>query len=170
VTYILGFLAILILLPLVIVYLPGHKNRLGNIFRIPPVETIDFAKLRKIPKPNQYLVCPQDHCLETPDLTSRVYPVNATKLVAICHKIIMAESDVVEQARDDTALKVDYVQRTHRMRYPDLITVQFLEHPKGQSTIAIYSRSVYGYSDRGVNKARITDWLAKLDKALISET
>jgi hypothetical protein len=166
VTYVLWLLAIIILLPLAIVYLPGHKNRLETIFRIPPVVAVDFTKLKKIPKPNQYLVCPKGHCIETPDLVASTYPVNATKLAATWHGIVMAEPDVAERARDDAALKVDYVQRTVRMRYPDLVTVQFLERPEGQSTIAIYSRSVYGYSDKGVNQARITGWLAKLDKSL----
>ncbi len=33
---------------------------------------------------------------------------------------------------------------------------------KDRSTLAIYSRSVYGRSDFGANEGRITDWLARL--------
>jgi uncharacterized protein (DUF1499 family) len=168
VNYIFSFMAITLLVPFAIVYLPGHKSRLEFILRIPHIKVLDFAKLKKISKPNQYLVCPESECEETPDLASRTYPVNATRLAAIWHSTVMAEPDVVELSRDQAALKIEYVQRTNRMRYPDIITVQFLERPHGQSTIAVFSRSIYGYSDRGVNKVRITDWLAKLDKALIS--
>ncbi len=34
--------------------------------------------------------------------------------------------------------------------------------PSVTGTLAIYSRSVYGRSDFGANKRRITDWLARL--------
>ncbi|MCB1632914.1 MAG: DUF1499 domain-containing protein [Pseudomonadales bacterium] len=33
---------------------------------------------------------------------------------------------------------------------------------EARSTLIIYSRSVYGYSDLGVNKARVNRWLAEL--------
>jgi uncharacterized protein (DUF1499 family) len=56
----------------------------------------------------------------------------------------------------------DYVQRTAYWRLPDIITVRFIETEHGRSTLAVYSRSVYGHSDLGANKARIEAWLAKL--------
>jgi uncharacterized protein (DUF1499 family) len=165
-TYLLGALAIILLLPLAVVYLPGHQYRLEQIFRIPDVVNVDFATLRKTTKPNQYLVCPKGHCSETPDLVARSYNVDASKLAATWHHIMTTELDVEERIRNDATRQIEYVQRTERMRYPDLITVKFLEGTDGQSTIAIYSRSIYGYSDKGVNKVRVTDWLTKLDKAL----
>jgi uncharacterized protein (DUF1499 family) len=51
------------------------------------------------------------------------------------------------------------------MRYPDLITVQFRPLDSTRSTLAIYSRSVYGYSDRGVNQRRVRQWLDRLSEA-----
>jgi hypothetical protein len=168
VTVFLGLLAFIILVPLAFVCLPGHKLRLESLFRLPPVEAIDFTRLKKTTKPNQYLVCPTGLCAETPDLVARVYPVTASKLATTWQSIVLVEANVTERTRDQAMLKMDYVQRTAKIRYPDLITVQFLDRPDGQSTLAIYSRSVYGHSDMGVNKARITSWLAKLDEALTS--
>jgi uncharacterized protein (DUF1499 family) len=165
-TYVLWLLAVIILLPLASIYLPGYQYRMEKIFPAPPVEPIDFTKLRKISKPNQYLVCPRGHCIETPDIIARTYQVDATKLAESWHSIVMAAPDVTERARNDAMGMMEYVQRSNRMRYPDLISVEFITRPEGQSTIAIYSRSVYGYSDDGVNKARITNWLTKLDEAL----
>ncbi len=165
-TFFLSLLALVILLPLALVYLPGHKARLEAIFKVPQAQPIEFATLRKITKPNQFLVCPNGVCTETPDLVAKDYPVDAATLAAAWHKMAMAKPDMAELGRDDSARKVDYVQRTARMRYPDLITVQFYERSNAASTLAIYSRSVYGHSDRGVNKARITAWLADLDAAL----
>ena len=35
-------------------------------------------------------------------------------------------------------------------------------HTNGQSTLSIYSRSIYGLNDLGVNRARVETWLAAL--------
>jgi hypothetical protein len=166
VTIFLGLLALIILVPLAFVYLPGHKSRMEKLFSVPPLQSIDFATLRKVDKPNQYLVCPDQFCAEKPDLKAATYPVNAITLAAVFDKMVKAEADVAERARDDRAMKIDYVQRTPQMRYPDLITVQFMDRGDEQSTLALYSRSVYGHEDGGLNAARITSWLSKLDKAI----
>ncbi len=162
----LGLLALIILVPLAVVYFPGHKSRLEKIFSIPAQQAIDFSTLRKTKKPNQYLVCPVNLCAETPDLVAPVYPVSVESLAKAWHSMVMAEPDVMAQSQDSSNLTQYYVQRTKRMRYPDLIAVRFIAAEGGQSTIAVYSRSVYGHGDAGVNKARVTDWLAKLNEAV----
>jgi uncharacterized protein (DUF1499 family) len=167
-TLFLSLLALIVLVPMALVYLPGHKARLEGIFKLPPLQQVDFASLRKTAKPNQFLVCPNSVCAETPDVVAKTYAVDAVTLAAAFDKIARSKPDVAERGRDSAARKVDYVQRTARMRFPDLITVQFFEQDGGQSTLALYSRSVVGHSDRGVNKARITAWLAELDAALAS--
>ena len=58
--------------------------------------------------------------------------------------------------------QIDYVQRSARFRFPDIITVRFISVAPSQSTLAIYSRSVYGKSDFGVNRERIESWLSAL--------
>jgi uncharacterized protein (DUF1499 family) len=63
---------------------------------------------------------------------------------------------------NEAALTDRYIQRSERLGFPDTIVVRFIDRPEGQSTLAIYSRSQFGESDFGVNKARIERWLAKL--------
>ncbi len=65
-------------------------------------------------------------------------------------------------SESEDGLQIDYVQRTAFMRFPDCITVRFIYIDAKRTTLTIYSRSVYGYSDFGVNKARVQSWLAKL--------
>ena len=57
---------------------------------------------------------------------------------------------------------MDYVQRSRFLRFPDVVTVRFISIDDTHATLAIYSRSLYGMGDFGVNKARIDDWLGKL--------
>jgi uncharacterized protein (DUF1499 family) len=60
----------------------------------------------------------------------------------------------------------EVVQRTALLGFPDWITFEALEVEGGKSTLALYSRSVYGWSDLGANKKRIDGWLAKLEEAV----
>jgi uncharacterized protein (DUF1499 family) len=46
--------------------------------------------------------------------------------------------------------------------FPDLIAAQVNEAGADQSMLVLYSRSVYGYSDLGVNRRRLDDWLVAL--------
>ena len=46
------------------------------------------------------------------------------------------------------------------------MTCRFIALARGQSTLAIYSRSSYGTGDFGVNAARIESWLAALNERL----
>jgi uncharacterized protein (DUF1499 family) len=55
------------------------------------------------------------------------------------------------------------LQHTRLMRFPDTIDIEVLPAAGTQSTLAIYSRSLIGHGDLGVNRARIERWLAALD-------
>jgi len=48
------------------------------------------------------------------------------------------------------------------MRYPDTIDIEVLSAGTNQSTVAIYSRSLVGSLDFGVNRKRVERWLAAL--------
>ncbi len=50
--------------------------------------------------------------------------------------------------------------------FPDLIVAQVAAASPEASTLVLYSRSVYGYGDFGVNRARVVTWLAALDRTL----
>ena len=69
-------------------------------------------------------------------------------------------------AEDKEGQQSDYVQRSARFRFPDIITVRFISVSSSQSMLAIYSRSVYGKSDFGVNRERIDAWLKTLREGL----
>ena len=45
------------------------------------------------------------------------------------------------------------------MRFPDTVSVVYFPKGAKRSNLAIYSRSQIGYSDMGVNKSRIENWL-----------
>ena len=52
--------------------------------------------------------------------------------------------------------QVHWVVRSAVLNFPDLVTAQI------SSALVLYSRSVYGHSDLGVNRRRLDTWLAAL--------
>lgn len=57
-----------------------------------------------------------------------------------------------------------YVTRTRLMGYPDYTSV--LIEPAGEGAMVLaYARARFGHSDLGVNRARLTRWLAAVDAA-----
>ena len=57
-------------------------------------------------------------------------------------------------------MKSRFVQVTRLMRYPDTVDLEVIPVGENQSTLALYSRSLVGRKDFGVNRARLQRWLA----------
>jgi len=128
---------------------------------------IDFETLRPSGRPNAFLVCTAEFCPVAPaDRAPPVFPHPADKVRDAWAAMIADEPRVTQTAADDRALQYEYVQRTPVLRFPDDIAVRFAPLDEASSTVLIYSRSRYGYSDLGVNKKRVCDWLAKLEARL----
>ena len=147
------------------IHLPGGEQRLEAGLSVPAYAATDFATLRKTSRPNQYLVLPPGVGVENPDLVAPTFDLPAARLAELWRSEVAAGSDVTERRWDAATLTGDYVERSKLMRYPDLITVQVRPLGRTRSTLAIYSRSVYGYSDRGVNQRRVRHWLDRLSEA-----
>jgi Protein of unknown function (DUF1499) len=147
------------------IHLPGGKPRLEASFAVPAYAATDFATLRKTSKPNQYLVLPPGLGVEEPDHVAPAFDMPAARLAELWRTRVATGTDIAERRWDAATLTGEYVERSKLMRYPDLITVHFQPQDATRSTLAIYSRSVYGYSDRGVNQRRVRQWLDRLSEA-----
>ena len=128
---------------------------------------VDFATLRRRSSPNDALVCPPGHCPHArPDREPKTYDMTAAELSARLMRIVLAEpaTGVLHCAPPCEGF-LRFVQYSRIMRFPDTIDVEILPVGDDKSTLAIYSRSLVGHGDLGVNRARIERWLAALDKA-----
>jgi uncharacterized protein (DUF1499 family) len=145
----------------------GLAKLTGSRLDIGPV---DWATLKRHRTPNDALVCPAGHCpYAKADDEPKVYAMAPADLLARLRAVARAEPDVVEQPcepnRDHTAR---FIQYTRLMRFPDTIDVEAIPVGNNQSTLAIYSRSLVGRKDFGVNRARLKRWFAALDQAKYS--
>lgn len=141
----------------------GVAKRTGSRLDIGPV---DWATLTRHRTPNDALVCPAAHCLNAkPDEEPRVYPLAPDALLARLKAVALAEPDTKELPGAPGKSAARFVQYTQLMRYPDTIDVAVIPVGADRSTLALYSRSLVGRKDFGVNRARLTRWLAALDRA-----
>lgn len=122
-----------------------------------------FEDFAKGPKPNQALMCPFGICKESDvDKTSPIYNVSADKLKAGLIKALASEKSLKRVDDQSDPMRLRYVQRTRLMRFPDTINIQIFALGDDSSTLALYSTSLVGESDFGVNLQRANRWLSKI--------
>ncbi len=139
---------------------------LESFFPVGEVQPVDFATLEFSGKPNQYLMCPADLCSATPHAEPPVFELAAAELAEAWSAMVAREPRVARLAEDTQALQFDYVQRSALWGFPDIITVRFIAATPETSTVAVFSRAIYGYGDLGVNRKRVTAWLRLLGEAV----
>ena len=135
---------------------------LESMLYVGDVPVIDFATLQRGPDPNQYLLCPKGMCTAETDGAAPVFDVPVQQLQVAWDAMLAEQPRLQVLRREVTNIQIDYVQRTRFLRFPDLVTVRFVPIDDTHSTLAIYSRSVWGKGDMGVNRIRVEEWLARL--------
>ncbi len=124
-------------------------------------KAVDFNNLKTTRHPNWYLVCPPQFCgnavvhREAPVFEKPV-PELATQL----KELIKSEGNLRIRFEDESTFDVEI--RTAIMRWPDLVSIEFIEAENGGATLAIFSRSIYGRKDFGTNRKRVNRWLSVL--------
>lgn len=128
------------------------------------IDPVDWATLTRHTTPNDALVCPAALCPDAkPDREPQTRAMAPDALLARLKRVALAEPGTRElSAAPNRDRSARFVQYTRLMRFPDTIDVEVFASGEG-ATLAIYSRSLIGRSDLGVNRARIARWLEKLD-------
>lgn len=119
--------------------------------------------------PNSALAAPAGFA-PAPDFITPLYRLPAPRLLAEIEAVATSEPRTTLQVAYPADLQADYVVRSRAFNFPDLVLVATEPRGASSSALILYSRSVYGSSDFGVNRARVSKWLAALDRRLaISE-
>lgn len=126
-----------------------------------PARSVNFKTLQLPSTPNYYLVCPQGYCQSASQVSS-TYRLSAAKLASQFVHWIQQQPRVRLVASDLATMQYTFIQRSKIFRFPDYIYLQFIPLSDETATLAIYSRSKYGYSDMGVNRKRVQSWLRHL--------
>lgn len=125
----------------------------------------DLSGLRRPTSPNTALAGPAGF-VPTPDITTRRYAVDPPRLYATAQAVVMARPRTTRLSQDAGRMRADHVERSMLFRFPDVVVLQVLAAGQQESELVLYSRSVVGHSDLGVNRRRLVAILADIDAAL----
>lgn len=127
----------------------------------PPTANLQNITLPKFP--NYYLICPQNYCNVTPNEVSSTYPISADDLFNAWNFMMTQQRYVTVLDSVPSRGQYDYITKDFILDFPDEVTVQFIALTDSTSTLAVYSRSMYGFYDFGLNKKRLHTWLNELN-------
>jgi len=147
---------------IVLAFLVLGETRFWRLFGDPDLGAVKIETVQRRTAPNDALACPKEFCISPVDLTTTTYAIPADALRVAFAKVVASEPKVTLVETNDAEMTDRYIQRSAALGFPDTIVVKFLDLPDGRSTLALYSRSRFGESDFGANKARIERWLEKL--------
>jgi uncharacterized protein (DUF1499 family) len=122
----------------------------------------DFKTLKLSWKPNQYLVTPTGWGQARPHRESPVFGRDPAAVYAAIKAVALDQPRVQLLSDDPTRRKLELVQRTRIVRFPDFVSIEVAPVEGQGSTILVYSRAKFGIRDFGVNRRRIDRWLALL--------
>jgi len=124
-------------------------------------ERVTLAELRDPIPANAFLACPRGYCAATA-AESPEFALSVDRLTEDWAEMIAGERDVVQVEDQPAARRVVFIQHTPLLRFPDIITVEFVALAPDRSSLAIYSRARYGRGDFGTNRKRVLRWLDRL--------
>jgi hypothetical protein len=158
-----AFGGLLAVLGLVVVVLIGTRIVMGRESedRVAAGEIAEFAHLPQV-RTSRWLMCPKDYCSRTPEAESPVFDMDWERLRDLWSEMVAGQPRVKLVAGDGERRKITYIQHSALFRFPQIVTIEFVELPGGKSSFAIESRSRYGAFDFGGNKARIVSWVGLL--------
>jgi uncharacterized protein (DUF1499 family) len=136
---------------------------------LPTPLPMDIAHIVRPSSPNTALAASEGF-VPSPDVVTPRYGVAADKLFALVQHVAAGQPRTFQAALYTDQLQAHYVVRSAVLNFPDLVTVAVRPDGPAASTVIMYSRSVYGYGDMGVNRARVAAWLDAIRMQLPSSS
>lgn len=130
------------------------------------MDMIDFKHLTLPQKPNYYLVCPRNYCNVPAQAIAPTYALSLEQLQQHWQQMLAKQPRTHMTQQLKTQHHYQYVQYSLIFHFPDYIDVQFIPITPHQTTLAIFSRAKYGYSDFKVNEKRIKQWLQQIHQVI----
>jgi uncharacterized protein (DUF1499 family) len=131
---------------------------------LPTPAPMDMTKIERPATSNTFLAGPEG-MTPAPDAVTPRQAMPASALYERARVAFSTQPRTFVAAEFPEQRQIHYVVRSALLNYPDLVTVQVDPAGAEESTLIIWSRSVYGRSDFGVNRERTTSWLAALQQS-----
>ena len=131
---------------------------------LPPAEPVEFRSLVLPRSPNACLAAPAGahpaaH-LATPPL-----PVGAATAWPVLRGFGQRFPRTYPLAEWPERRQAQWVERSALLNFPDVIAAELAEDGPAGAGLFLYSRSLFGWSDLGVNRRRVQAWIEAFDAA-----
>jgi uncharacterized protein (DUF1499 family) len=130
--------------------------------QLQPEERIAIRELRDPIPGNAFLVCPPNYCRASA-APSPIFALPAERLAELWSKMLAGEPNIVIVDTEMVEHRLVAIQHTPLLRFPDIITAEFVPLGPDKSSVAVYSRARYGKGDFGTNRKRVLAWLGHLE-------
>ncbi len=121
---------------------------------------VDFWRLIPPNRPSRWLIAPPGVTTASPDAPAPRFAISADALADRLAMVLSALPRTTPVAREGRRLA--FIQRSRVFQFVDDIAAEAFDLGDGASSPALYSVSRVGYSDFGVNRARLESVLAGL--------
>jgi uncharacterized protein (DUF1499 family) len=128
-----------------------------------PGEHVGLSALRDPIPGNAFLACPPHYCAAV-SAPSPVFAVPVERLADIWGELIAEQPNIAIVEDTPAQHRQVAIQHTPLLRFPDIVTVEFVALGADHSSLAIYSRSRYGKGDFGTNRKRVLAWLGQIEQ------
>lgn len=135
---------------------------------VPAAAPIDFSDPPMPPSPNWWMALPDDEAAPTRCEVHHLPQATVEEVWDALHRVAVAMPRCHTLAAWPEQRQAQWVLRSRLLNFPDILVAEAVEH-EGQGAVRLHSRSLMGWSDFGVNRQRVRDWLAALDAALGKE-
>jgi uncharacterized protein (DUF1499 family) len=132
---------------------------------LPAPALMDMSHIQRPASPNTALAAPAE-TQPAPDIFTPTFAVPAPDLYVAVRAVATAQPRTAVAAEYPAQRQIHFVARSAVFNFPDLVTAQVNDAGPDRSTLVLYSRSVYGYGDLGVNRQRLNTWLGALQRKL----
>jgi len=128
---------------------------LDQLWGNPDLGGVDFQTLAPATKPNQALACPEGKCPNrAPDFIVGKYNFDAISLGESIAMSVMKLPNPPSQIITDNG-STRYIFKSSFWRFPDTLEIKVISKNSKSSTFIALARAKIGYSDFGLNKARV---------------
>ena len=129
-------------------------------------ELIDLATARPTGKPNCCLVLPKGWGTGPAHRESPAFNADATTLAQAASDLLASTPRTEILARSPDGLQIEAAERSRLFRFVDRISLRAVPAGTDRSSVALFSRSLVGYWDLGVNRKRVERLLERLGTSL----
>jgi hypothetical protein len=126
-----------------------------------PDEQVEIRELRDPIPGNAFLACPPDYCRATAG-PSPIFSLPVDRLAELWTQMLADQPHIVVVTAEPDRHRIVVIQHTSLLRFPDVITAEFVALGPDRSSVAVYSKARYGTGDFGTNQRRVVAWLDRL--------